>query len=239
MIDSVIFAFGYKQRSGKDTAVAEIIKRRGLNAPTEDCNAGSTCVCQDRYDIRRYSFASALKREVNAAAVSAGGMENLFKPNHRFAMCKGYYTDFPDWVQYDPNAPMDDPMCPLGKQRSLLQWWGGDFRRNQDSEYWVRQLAQQIELEKPQLALISDLRYLNEFHFCKEYGEVVKVERLGIPQGTHSSEVELDSVSPEDWSLVLENNGSLEEFLLGAVMAFDELLLNFPQQRNVRQALGV
>ena len=32
-INSVIFAFGYKQRSGKDTAVAEIIKQRGLKLP--------------------------------------------------------------------------------------------------------------------------------------------------------------------------------------------------------------
>ena len=29
-IDSVIFGFGYRARSGKDTAVAEIIKQRGL-----------------------------------------------------------------------------------------------------------------------------------------------------------------------------------------------------------------
>jgi hypothetical protein len=93
-------------------------------------------------------------------------------------------------------------------------------------------LAQQIELEKPQLALISDLRYLNEFHFCKEYGEVVKVERLGIPQGTHSSEVELDSVSDEEWSIILENNGTLEEFLEGAVTTFDELLTHFPFGAN-------
>jgi hypothetical protein len=226
-------------RSGKNTAVSEIIKRRGLNAPTEDCNAGSTCVCQDRYDIREYSFASALKREVNAAALEAGGMENLFKPNRRFVMCKGYYMDFPDWVQYDSNAPMDDPLCPLGKQRSLLQFWGAEFRRKQDSDYWVRQLAQQIELEKPQIACITDLRFLNELKFVQQYGETVRVDRDGLPPSTHASETALADVSDEEWSIVLENNGTLEEFLEGAVTAFDELLLNFPQQRNVRQALGV
>ena len=216
-IDSIIIGFGYKATSGKDTAVAEIIKQRGLLDPMATTLGGT----QERYDIRRYAFADALKREVAEATRTAGGLETLIN-NMR--------PQLPDWVQYEPGAE---------KPRTLLQWWGGDFRRGQDKNYWVRQVAQQIELEKPQFALLSDMRYLNEFSFCKEYGEVVKVERLGIPQGTHSSETELDSVSPEDWSLILENSGTLEDFLIGAVNCFDELMLNFPQQRNARQALGI
>ncbi len=217
-IDSIIIGFGYKATSGKDTAVAEIIKQRGL-LPEERSVYNIFKNAQERYDIRRFAFADALKREVAEASRAAGGLETLIN-NMR--------PQLPDWVQYEPRAE---------KPRTLLQWWGGDFRRGQDKNYWVRQVAQQIELEKPQFALLSDMRYLNEFAFCKEYGEVVKVERLGIPQGTHSSETELDSVSPEDWSLILENSGTLEDFLVGAVTAFDELLLNFPQQRNARQAL--
>ena len=42
--------FGFMNRSGKDTAAAEIIKQRG-----------------HLYDIRRYGFGDALKAEVNAA----------------------------------------------------------------------------------------------------------------------------------------------------------------------------
>jgi hypothetical protein len=223
-IDSVVIGFGYRARSGKDTAVAEIIKQRGLIA-LPDYKQQITDN-EFRYDIRRYAFADALKREVNAAAVEAGGMENLFKPNRRFALCKGYYMDFPDWVQYDPNAPMDDPMCPLGKQRTLLQFWGAEYRRAQDLDYWVRQLAQTIELEKPQIALISDLRFENEMQFCKQYGEAVRVDRNSLPPATHISETALQDST--DWSLILENNGTLEEFLEGAVVAFDELMVSFP-----------
>jgi len=222
-------------RSGKNTAVSKIIKQRGLYDPTVPPGEGKSGV-GERYDIREYSFASALKREVNAEAIAAGGMENLLKPNRRFAMCKGYYMDFPDWVQYDPNPPMDDPLCPLGKQRSLLQFWGAEYRRAQDPDYWVRQLAQTIELEKPQIALISDLRFENEMQFVKQYGEAVRVDRDSLPPATHISETALQDST--DWSIVLENNGTLEEFLEGAVIVFDELLLNFPQQRNARQALG-
>jgi hypothetical protein len=31
-----------------------------------------------------------------------------------------------------------------------------------------------------------------------------------------------------DWALVLENNGTLEEFREGAVVAFDEIMTGFP-----------
>jgi hypothetical protein len=225
-IDSVVFAFGYRSRSGKDVAVAEIIKQRGL---IKHLGIYSAPENEERYDIRRYAFADALKREVNAAAVAAGGMENLLTlPSRRFALCKGYYMDFPDWVQYDPDAPMDDPLCPLGKQRSLLQFWGAEYRRAQDPDYWVRQLAQRIELEKPEICLISDLRFQNELAFVKQYGEAVRVDRAGLPPSTHVSETALADTSPEDWSIILENDGTLEEFKEGAVVAFDELMTTFP-----------
>jgi hypothetical protein len=224
MIDSVVIGFGYRARSGKDTAVAEIIKQRGLRTFPQPEDPGT-----ERYDIRRYAFADALKREVNAAASAAGGMLNLLTlASRRYAMCNGYYMDFPDWVVYDPEAPMDDPMCPLGKQRTLLQFWGAEYRRAQDPDYWVRQLAQTIELEKPQIALVSDLRFPNEMSWIKQYGETVRVDRAGLPPSTHASETALADTSDEDWSIILENNSTLEEFKLGAVTAFDELMLNFP-----------
>jgi len=185
----------------------------------------------ERYDIRRYAFADALKREVNDAARKAGGMLNLLTlSSRRFALCDGYYMDFPDWVYYDAEAPMDDPLCPYGKQRTLLQWWGAEYRRAQDPDYWVRQLAFTIELEKPQIALISDLRFENEMKFVKQYGEAIRVDRDSLPPATHISETALQDST--DWSLILENNGTLEEFLEGAVVAFDDLMTSFPYGFN-------
>lgn len=214
MIDSVVFAFGFRARSGKDTAVAEIIKQRGLIKYLGIFSAPEN---QERYDIRRYAFADALKREVNAAAIKAGGMRELFS---------SLPFDAPEWVKYDPEAPMDDPMCPLGKQRPLLQFWGAEYRRAQSPDYWVRKLANTIELEKPQVALLSDLRFENEMQFALQYGEAVRVDRDSLPPATHISETALEDST--DWSLILENNGSLEDFKVGAVVAFDELMTGFP-----------
>jgi len=221
-IDSVVFGFGYRARSGKDSAVAEIIKQRGLLSYSPE-----------RYDIRRYAFADALKREVNDAAIAAGGMLNLLTlQSKRFVLCDGYYMDFPDWVQYDPEAPMDDPLCPYGKNRTLLQWWGAEYRRAQDPDYWVKQLAKRIEEENPEYALITDMRFPNEMQFVKQHGETVRVDRAGLPPSTHTSETVLADTSDEDWSIILENNGTLEEFKEGAVVVFDELTAHFPYGYN-------
>ena len=223
-INSVVFAFGHRARSGKDTAANEIIKQRGLT--TVDAVLDKTT---ERYDIRKYGFADALKIEVTNLARKAGGMEKLFAPDYCFPK-KSYVVTLPEWVKYDPNPDMSDPLCPLGKQRALLQWYGSDYRRTDDDLYWIRQLEQTIELEKPQIAILSDLRFPNEMEWTLQYGEAVRVDRAGLPPSTHLSETALEDST--DWSIILENSGSLEDFKIGSVVVFDELLCNFPFGHN-------
>ena len=231
-LDSVVIAFGHRARSGKDTAANEIIKQRGLIK--DSYGEAVIGYAPERYDIRKYGFADALKKEVTALARKAGGMEKLFAPEYCFPK-KGYVVTLPEWVKYDPNPDMSDPLCPLGKQRALLQWYGSDYRRVDDDTYWIRQLEQTIELDKPQIAILSDLRFPNEMEWTLRYGEAVRVDRAGLPPATHISETALEDCT--DWSLVLENNGTLEEFLEGSVTAFDELMIGFPFGCNKASAL--
>jgi hypothetical protein len=227
-IDSVIIGFGFRARSGKDTAVAEIIKQRGLQG-YEATQTRAFPSASEFYDIRKYSFADALRKEVDGALTRAGGAFSLLvknRPTH-FVQANENLIELPDWVVLDENPEVNE-QYPLGKQRPLLQWWGTEYRRSIDENYWVRQLAQRIELEKPQIALISDMRFPNEMAFVKQYGETVRVDRAGLPPSTHASETALADTSDEDWSIILENNGTLEEFLEGAVTVFDELMVGFP-----------
>ena len=216
MIQSLLFGFGYKMRSGKDEAVKEIIRRRSGNGP-------------GWYDIRKYSFAQELKREVTKNALASGGMKHMFSDGLRidgagFMQENGNILALPDWVQYDPDAPLDDVDCPLGKQRSLLQFWGQEYRRSVNPTYWIDKLSKRIEDEKPEIALVSDLRYLNEFAWVREYGDCVRVDRPGLPQGTHSSETELSTLPDSSWDGILTNDGTLEELQDAAVLIFDKLL---------------
>ena len=216
--DSVVIGFGYRMRSGKDTAIAEIIAQRGLTSSSDP----STWV--GRYDIRSYGFADALKREVTAAALSARGMANLFGEEMYFMQTNENFIPLPQWVLdgYEPNPDMSDPLCPLGKQRTLCQWWGTEFRRSVDPNYWVNKLADTIAKDKPQFALVRDMRFHNEVKFVKDSdGYTVRVDREGLPYNEHASEHQLDIET--DWDYILDNNGTLEDFKAGALLMFDDI----------------
>lgn len=208
MNKTVVIGFGHKARRGKDTAVSAIIEKYG-----------------QQFDIRRYAFADALKTEVNEAAKSANGMLGLFTLLPAIAK-QQTGKPLPEWVTYDKDAPMDDPLCPLGKQRALLQWWGTEFRRDRDPYYWVKKLRSRIEAEQPQFALISDLRFMNEAIFIASmYGVSVRVERTGyssIVTEAHQSEHELDNFN---YDCVIEaGDGDLEEVKKCANYVFEEVL---------------
>lgn len=210
MRHTIVIGFGYRARSGKDTAIEAIIAARS-----------------DKFDVRAYSFAQALKKEVNAAAVEAGGMLELFK---RGGITDGeHFIPFPNWVQYDVNPPMDDPLCPLGKQRTLLQFWGTEYRRKQDPNYWVDKLRDVIEEERPSIALISDLRFPNEVSWIKSSIDncVVRVDRLGYKSTTpdHPSEHALDFMDDCDWHYILSvPDGEVLELQRDAVVCFDLII---------------
>lgn len=219
---TLIIGFGHKARNGKDEAIKAIIAAN----PTRD--------------IRRYGFGDALKREVNEAAVAAGGMEKLFpvcvpdllpileiiEPGARYMTTVSPTRKF-EMISYDPNPDMSDPLCPYGKQRALLQWWGTEFRRAQDPDYWVKKTMDRIASDRPEVALICDLRFPNEMAGINGVGGYcVRVSRLGyksdVPE--HISEHALDDVDRMDWDHVIEvPDGNLEQLQEEAVNAFELL----------------
>jgi hypothetical protein len=114
----------------------------------------------DQYDIRRYAFGDELKREVN----ELDQIEWCFK----------------NGIPYDFDPDMTDPLCQSkhGKQGKFLQWYGTEYRRAQDPFYWVKRLRDRLRDELPQIALIADTRFQNEFLFVlANKGYTVKVVR--------------------------------------------------------------
>jgi hypothetical protein len=93
-------------------------------------------------------------------------------------------------------------------------------------------LSERLEVEKPEIAILSDMRFPNEFQFIQQYGETVKVERRN-PDGTlyvapgiipHASEEALAHLPNSSWSGIITNDGTLEELQIAGVKMFDELL---------------
>lgn len=198
----IIIGLGYKMQHGKDTACQAIIDRFG----------GS-------YDIRRYAFADALRVEVEHARWAMNSVSRYI-PGHGFAaVCNAF------GIPFDSNAPVD-PMYPYGKQRALLQYWGV-MRREQDPDYWVRKVDSLIFGDAPEVAIISDVRFLNELEYVERNGFAVRLDRPGFkPEKDyeHISETELDSVPASTWYDVIEAT-EVNELKAKAEKLFEDILI--------------
>lgn len=98
--------------------------------------------------------------------------------------------------------------------RRILQWWGTEYRRAQDPDYWTKAWDRKVaEFDLDQmLVLVDDVRFGNELDMIRAHGGlIVKIERPGFDGANqHSSETSLDDYA--DWDGVIVNDGSLAEF---------------------------
>lgn len=110
--------------------------------------------------------------------------------------------------------------------RKVLQYWGTEIRRTQDSEYWVRKTLRGAlsTAARGRSVYITDLRFPNEALWAQQLGflvarievsQEVQAERLSrrdqlppAPEALlHASETALDTYDRFD--VVLDNNGSM------------------------------
>jgi hypothetical protein len=199
---SILIGFGYRARNGKDSAAQAILEARGKDI-----------------DVRSYSFAAELKKEYTEACREAGSafaLINAMRLTH----------NLPDWVQYEFGADETDPLCPFGKQRTLLQWWGTEYRRAQDPFYWVKKLRDQIQADNPTVALITDVRFPNEVLFIKtNRGYTVEVTREGFNDLLADSHPSEHALARYAWDIkVTVKDGQLEQLKTDAVELFDMIL---------------
>lgn len=107
--------------------------------------------------------------------------------------------------------------------RSLLQFFGTDYRRAQDPLYWVKQAEKKLQSNVH--SAVSDGRFLNEVKMVVDNGGVtVRISRPDAPSisnMTHASETELDGFVA-DYELL--NTGSLEDYHNQIRMLLKELL---------------
>lgn len=184
-----LIGFGHKARQGKNTAAIAM-----LNAAALDCR------------VRLCAYADALRAEVRGAVNGAGGLEALIQRGYvgpEPCWCDGRDTHYhgsaqpvllPSWVKPEQ-----------GKPRTLLQWWGTDYRRAQDPDYWVKALMRRLETEDMDLALVTDVRFPNEVDAIRAAGGcVVKVTRTTAPDikvPAHPSEDVLEGFMGWDYQL--------------------------------------
>lgn len=178
----LLIGFGYKARQGKNSAALAV-----LNASPLDSHA------------RLYAFADALRAEAKREIARAGGLTALVQRGwfigdggpRTLGNCK---VTLPPWVKDE-----------IGKPRTLLQWWGTDYRRTQDPNYWTDRLRETLQRDKPEVALVTDVRFANEVDTIHALGgyvvNVVRTTPADMKVPAHASENELDGFSGWDYTI--------------------------------------
>lgn len=210
----LIVGFGHKARQGKNSAAVAFINAAPLGK-----------------EVRLYAYADSLRAEVNHAINVAGGAEELIEKgvpcSYRSAVCGPRYwrclecgkewdsIDFPKWFDGHPRIIPDWVVAEKGKPRTLLQWWGTDYRRAQDPNYWVKQFKERLKKDNPDVALVTDVRFENEAEAIHDLGGyLVKVTRTTEPDievPMHPSESMLDDYSRWDFEIKAANLGELKK----------------------------
>lgn len=193
-----ILAFGYEARSGKGECCQFLSRMYSAS------------------NVLVIGFATALRFEIHQKMRQI--MADHHMPSHEAleSMC------IARGVSYDPFAPKDEHN-PFGKQRALQQYWGTEYRRAQNPNYWVDKVAEQIAVKKPDIVLIDDVRFASEAEWVKSMGGyTVHVDRpdkhslLGSA-ATHISEHALAGYK-FDYKIV--NDGSLKQLHYKANQVF-------------------
>jgi len=106
--------------------------------------------------------------------------------------------------------------------RRLLQWWGTDFRRAQDPDYWVKkaETTAMEHLENGLVPVFTDVRFPNEAQLIRSRQgilvlvtapEEVREQRLGMTPPNHESETALDGWT--DWDYVVDSSETNDAYL--------------------------
>lgn len=114
--------------------------------------------------------------------------------------------------------------------RQILQWWGTEYRRNQQPNYWVQRLALKLhEMARNGACrfVVTDCRFENEAQCIRGAGGVIwQVKRPDIDaattaEGTHVSVTSGDVFRP---AAVISNSHDmrhLQQLVLGEFLALD------------------
>lgn len=103
--------------------------------------------------------------------------------------------------------------------RQILQWWGTEYRRTQQAEYWVQRLLANVQALRDagrSHIIITDVRFADEAQAIRSQGaQIWRVHRPNLmpPAKGHVSEVTGEEFAPESTIL---NCGSLDALRFAA-----------------------
>ena len=175
-------------------------------------------IAEEEFGVKRVAFGDAVKEEV---AAFLDKHEVCWEHRHLW----GDQKDKEAWLRMaHSNRPKRGPLSKFLTNygdynngwhyftpRSLLQFFGTDYRRAQDPLYWVK--AAEKKLDETGAYCLSDGRFCNEYDMViRRGGRVIRINRPEAPQISnmnHASEVEQDSITAQH---TIQNNGTIQQY---------------------------
>ena len=170
--------------------------------------------------VQQVSFAYELKQEV---AAELDKQEVMFEYRHlggtqydKEALLRIWHgnTRLEPWNSYLTKHGEYSDGYWYFKPRTFMQWWGSEFRRMQDENYWVSKCLGSCTT-KGTVYICTDVRFPNEAQGIRDRGGIlVRIKRdrgPGISNAEHISETALDTWS--DWDYTILNSGTLDAYV--------------------------
>ena len=223
-----IIGIGHEARMGKDTVAIRLAKECGFkvfrwaDALYEEC--------------RNCSIIGTLEGDEVGLTIRSNGVSYTdFTPDFVRTVVDWMFSVWPgsgnDVIKSRPFG--EHPMRMLlmfdgmqAKNGDLLQWWGTDFRRAQDEQYWVKKLVGAIGASASDRIAIPDTRFPNEAQWVVDQGgEVWKVWADEPHEDTGRSATHASETALKDWKFdrVFENNGTIPELYAKAEAAMADM----------------
>lgn len=151
--------------------------------------------------IVQYAFGDALKEEISR--VYGIAKSDLYSQDGKLkeVIFEMDPTDprYPQSGKYHSAKIHDDLYSCKAPIRTLLQWYGTEYRRKQDPDYWVNRTQETIGdlLENYDIVVLHDVRFPNEFRMVNSYIHHYHCRLHPYPgyqfaEDTHPSETALD-----------------------------------------------
>lgn len=158
------------------------------------------------------------------------GKDTLCNLLLKHATVKGVRIGFADALKEEVaracGVTVDHINLEKARYRSILQWWGTDFRRHfKGEDYWVMKAMEKINkavCEGKQLIILPDVRFKSEAEPLNYLGaSLVRVSRPEMIPDSHPSETELDTYNK--FHDIILNSGTLSHLEEEAVRLLNKL----------------
>jgi hypothetical protein len=177
-------------------------------------------------EIKTYSFANELKKHCR---------DNHDEIETAFRLAKQYKGTI---------AKKDDPIYGY---TPILQWYGTEVVRAKSPDHWVHVISDRIATERPEIAIITDVRFPNEANYIKNHDgylvEVIRVKADGsryLDPGrdpNHPSETALDDYLGFDFTIRVKD-GDLDSLKAKAKAVMANILIVHHIGDSVPDATG-